>query len=46
VLTAKKLTAEETAVLARSSEQVIQKQGLAAEELVKELAQVLRGSEQ
>jgi GAF domain-containing protein/CheY-like chemotaxis protein/anti-sigma regulatory factor (Ser/Thr protein kinase) len=42
VLTAKRLTTQETAVLANSTEQVIQKQGLAAEELVKELGRVLR----
>jgi CheY-like chemotaxis protein len=46
VLTAKRLTAEETALLASSTQQIIQKQGLAGEELVKELGQVLRESEQ
>jgi GAF domain-containing protein/CheY-like chemotaxis protein/anti-sigma regulatory factor (Ser/Thr protein kinase) len=46
VLTAKRLTSQETAVLASSAQQIIQKQGLAAEELVKELGRVLRDSNQ
>ena len=44
VLTAKRLTTEETALLASSAQQIIQKQGLAGEELVKELGQVLQSS--
>jgi CheY-like chemotaxis protein len=41
ILTAKTLTAAETAVLQASAQQVIQKQGLAGDELLKELRQVL-----
>jgi signal transduction histidine kinase/CheY-like chemotaxis protein len=42
VVTAKTLTAKETAVLNNSAQQVIQKQGLAAEDLVAELQRVLQ----
>ena len=42
VLTAKTLTSEETALLANTTQQVIQKQGLAAKDLVTELGRALR----
>ena len=42
VLTAKSLTANESALLNHSAQQVIRKQGLAAEELVAELQRVLQ----
>ena len=41
ILTAKSLTAAETAVLQANAQQVIQKEGMAGEELLKELQQVL-----
>jgi len=41
ILTAKTLTAAETAVLQANAQQVIQKEGMAGEELLKELQQVL-----
>ena len=41
ILTSKMLTAAEKAVLQASAQQVIQKQGLASEELLQELKQVL-----
>jgi signal transduction histidine kinase/DNA-binding response OmpR family regulator/uncharacterized protein YigA (DUF484 family) len=46
VLTAKTLTSEEAAMLASTTQQVIQKQGLAAEDLVDELARVLQNNEE
>ena len=42
ILTAKSLTAAETAVLQANAQQVIQKQGLADEALLRELQQVLQ----
>jgi CheY-like chemotaxis protein len=44
ILTAKSLTAAETAVLQANAQQVIQKQGLAEEALLRELQQVLQVS--
>jgi CheY-like chemotaxis protein len=44
ILTSKMLTAAEKAVLQASAQQVIQKQGLASEELLQELKQVLPGT--
>ena len=45
VLTAKSLTAAETAVLQNNTQQVLQKQGLAAEDLVAELQRAISNAE-
>ena len=41
ILTAKSLTAAETAVLQSSAQQIIQKQGLAGEDLLQQLQEIL-----